>query len=63
LRGITSKAIIENREIRAFRHFGFTSDDIRRALESLYSINALNPTGSLGLTAANDVLYKIDKSL
>lgn len=60
LRGISCKAIIENREIRAFRHFGFTSYEIRSALESLCNINALKPTG---LTDDNDVMYKVDKSL
>lgn len=63
LRGITCEAIVENRDVRAFRHFGFTSDDIRSALEALYSLNVLKPIGSLGLTVANEVIYKIDRSL
>ena len=50
-------------EIRAFRYLGFTSEDIRSAIESLCSLNVLKPMGSLGLTIANEVIYKIDKSI
>jgi hypothetical protein len=63
LRGITCEAILENRKIRAFQHLGFASEDIRSAIGSLCSLNVLKPMGSLGLTIANDVIYKIDKSI
>jgi hypothetical protein len=61
LRGITCNAIIENRDVRVFRHFGFTSKDIRGALESLCNLDVLKPVGFA--TVLNDVIYKIDKSL
>lgn len=63
LRGITCEAILENREIRVFSYFGFTSKDIRNAIESLCSLDILKPIGSLGLTIANEVIYKIDMSV
>lgn len=63
LRGITCESILENRDLRAFRYLGFKSDDIRSALESLCDLNILKPVGSLGLTVANEVIYKVDKSL
>lgn len=63
LRGITCEAILENREIRVFSYLGFTSKDIRNAIESLCSLDILKPIGSLGLTTANEVIYKIDKSI
>lgn len=63
LRGITCEAILENREIRVFSYLGFTSKDIRNAIESLCSLDILKPIGSLGLTIANEVIYKIDKPI
>jgi hypothetical protein len=63
LRGITCEAILENKDIKAFRHIGFTSEEIRSAIWSLRSLNILKPMGSLGATIANEVIYKIDKSI
>jgi len=63
LRGITCEAILENRELRVFKYLGFTPEDIRGAIGSLCSLNILKPMGSLGLTIANEVIYKIDKSI
>jgi hypothetical protein len=63
LRGITCEAILENRDLRVFNYLGFTSKDIKSAIGSLCSLNALKPMGSLRLTIANDVIYKIDKSI
>jgi hypothetical protein len=63
LRGITCEAILENRELRVFKYLRFTSEDIRSAIGSLCSLNILKPMGSLGLTIANEVIYKIDKSI
>jgi hypothetical protein len=59
-RGITCEAILTNTKTKVFRYFGFTSDDIRIGLESLRSLNLLEP---MGLTVINDLIYKIDKSL
>jgi hypothetical protein len=63
LRGITCEAILENRDLRVFRYLGFTSENIRSAIRSLCSLDVLEPMGSLGPTIANEVIYKIDKSI
>lgn len=63
LRGITCEAILENWDLRVFSYLGFTSKDIRSAIGSLCSLNVLKPMGPLRLTIANDVIYKIDKSI
>ena len=46
-----------------FKHFGFISNDIRRAIQSLCSLNVLKPMGSLGPTLGSEVIYKVDKSI
>ena len=63
LRGITCEAVLENKDVKVFKHFGFISDDIRRAIQSLCSLNVLKPMGSLGPTLASEVIYKVDKSI
>ena len=63
LRGITCETILENRDLRVFSYLGFTSKAIRSAIGSLCSLNVLKPMGSLRQTIANDVIYKIDKSI
>ena len=63
LRGITCEAVLANKDIKPFKHFGFISEDIRLAIESLCSLNVLRPIGSLGPTIDSEVIYKVDKSI
>jgi hypothetical protein len=63
LRGITCEAVLESKDVKAFKHFRFISEDIRSAIGSLCSLNVLKPMGSLGPTIDSEVIYKIDKSI
>ena len=63
LRGITCETILKNWDLRVFSYLGFTSKNIRSAIGSLCSLNVLKLMGSLNQTLANDVIYKIDKSV